>query len=105
MPRVLWSYEAPLALGPWGFSFGWSAVSLGQPFVRVLTKDAPGQMPRAQLLTFAHDADALTYVWQTLRARGEAEWPRLLDLSLHRIDGSEVGFDELLFWADFGARD
>jgi hypothetical protein len=77
---------------------------LGQPFVRVLTKDGPGEMPRAKLLTFEHEADALTEVWRVLRASKQSEWPQLLDLSLHRIDGSEVGFDELLFWADFDGQ-
>ena len=77
---------------------------LGQPFVRVLTKDGPGEMPKAQLLNFEHDADALTHVWRTIRAHREAQWPQLLDLSLHRVDGSDVGFDELLFWADFDGQ-
>ena len=77
---------------------------LGQPFVRVLTRDGPGEKPKAQILTFKHDADALTHVWRTIRARREAEWPQLLDLSLHRIDGSEVGFEELLFWVDFDGQ-
>jgi hypothetical protein len=58
-------------------------------------------MPQARLLYFAHEADALTHVWRTLRAHGEAEWPQLLDLGLRRADGSEIGLQELRFWADF----
>ncbi|MET3526188.1 hypothetical protein [Phenylobacterium koreense] len=69
--------------------------------MRILIREKLGDMPKAQLLHFQHEADALTHVWRTLRAHREAEWPQLLDLSLHRIDGSEVGFDELRFWADF----
>lgn len=79
-------------------------MSLGQPFVRVLARDGPGEMPYSQLLTFEHEADALTHVWRTIRAHREAVWPELLDLSLRRVDGSDVGFEELLFWADFDGQ-
>ncbi len=58
-------------------------------------------MPKAQLLYFPHESEALSHVWRILRAHQKPGWPRLVDLSLHRVDGSEVSFEELQSWAEF----
>ncbi len=71
----------------------------GVAHIRLLTRAGPSAMAQAQLINFASEAEALTEIWERLRANNLEEWPQLVDLTLVRADGAEMGLQELQAWA------